>query len=118
MSEVKQIYIEVAGDEHLSSQFRDSLAADIRSRGEVTIRNDLDGSDALLKVSVRGDNGNSTHAEPRVIVIARLANVTGDVIWPELTRGSGAKYIGTVAETSASIATDLGARIQKARRSR
>jgi lipopolysaccharide assembly LptE-like protein len=116
LSQVKTIHIQITGDDALSSQFRNSLAGAIRSSGVVSVNDQLAGSDAQLKVSVRSADQLGVTNRSRVIVTARLANVAGEVIWPAPT--SGASYQGTIAETTASIARDLAERIQKSRQPR
>jgi hypothetical protein len=99
---VKRIYVEATGDEALSREVADVLISGLQPSARFVVAVNRDAADAVLKASVRRDQ-----PKGRALVIARLVNANGDVLWPVTPRGSGEKYVGPATAVAAEIIKDL-----------
>ena len=102
LSAVKRIYVESTGDEALCYEVRGALISALQPGARFAIVTSLDDADAVLKTSVRREQ-----SKGKVLVIARLVNANGEVIWPVTPRGSGEKYLGSAGAAAARIVEDL-----------
>ena len=116
LEQVKQIYIDVSGDESLREPVRQALSVSIRSEAQLSVMQKLQQPDAVLKVSVRGETAGSAGTEAQAVIVVRLVNAGGYVIWPGPAGGSGGKYVGSITEVTGRIARDLSEQIQQARK--
>jgi hypothetical protein len=110
---VKKIYIEVLGDGLLSKNVHELLRVASNSSGRLTLAQNRDEADALLKVSVAGGSAAETE---HLIIVTQLINARGEVIWPH-TNTSG-KYQGSAANVADSLMKDLLNSIRQAERQR
>lgn len=108
LSAVKRIYVESTGDETLRLEVRAAIISALQPGARFAIATSMDDADALLKASVRRDQSNG-----KVLVIARLVNANGEVIWPVTPRGSGEKYLGSTGASGARIVEDLLATVRE-----
>ncbi len=107
LKEIKQIFIEISGDEVLGKQIAEQLAAEIQSLGRFSISNDKENADAALKIYVRHESDVDDPNEKIVTVIVRLVNAEGFVVYPNRKGISGWKYVGEIAKLPKRIADDL-----------
>jgi hypothetical protein len=102
LSAVKRIYVESTGDESVRHEVRRALVSALQPGARFAIVTSLDDADAVLKTSVRREE-----SKGKVLVIARLVNEGGEVLWPVTPRGSGEKYQGSAGAVSDRIVRDL-----------
>jgi hypothetical protein len=99
---VKLIYVETTGDELLSREVAGALMNALQPAVRFAVALNRDDADAVLKAAVRRDQ-----SKGGALVIARLVNANGEVLWPVTPRGSGEKYLGPVAAVAGKIVKDL-----------
>ncbi len=107
LNEIKQIYIEVSGDEVLSRQIREQISAELQKTTGFAIVDNKEQADAALKVYVRHESDGDEPEDKSVTLIVRLVNARGFVIYPNLKRVSGWKYVGVISKLPPRIAQDL-----------
>lgn len=107
LAEIKSIYIEISGDKVLGEKIGERIAADIQNSGAFAITTDRESADAALKIYVRHESDADTREEASVAAVVRLVNAKGFVVYPNVPRVSGWKYVGTLARLPARIAGDL-----------
>jgi Putative zinc-finger len=111
LAEVKRIYVEAVVNENLSRQTRDLMIAKLKASTRVSVIDNKEEADAVLKLSVTqaASKGN------QIKLSARLVNVAGTVIWP--TSGKLRNYQGSTQDTASKLVRDLlrdvGREIQK-----
>lgn len=108
LSAVKRIYVESTGDEALRDEVRAAIISALQPGARFAIVTSPDDADAMLKASVRRDR-----SKGKVLVIARLVNANGEVIWPVTPRGSGEKYLGSTGAAAVRIVEDLLATVRE-----
>lgn len=102
LAEVKNIYVEVLGDENFSGQINRLLSDEITKNKAFTVLTDKEQADAALKISVQHD------PEDKFIrVIVRLVNAEGFVIYPSGKGLIGWKYAGKAEDLPKRIVRDL-----------
>jgi hypothetical protein len=136
LSEMKKIYVEVAGDEPLGQSLRTALMNALRVTGGFLLTANRDEADALFKVSLdarpdsarRGDRDAVANPQvenrpgvgdvevQRVSVVVRLVNASGEVIWPVQGKNSGGRYEGSVRDVAAKITRDMLGEIHRPER--
>lgn len=107
---VKKVHVDPFGSDALSQQFRDQLAAALRTNRRLTVTANRDDADAVLKGKMT-----TTRAE-QVSATVRLVNADGKVIWPVKGSVIGKQYQGAIATVASQIVKDLLADIEKAER--
>jgi hypothetical protein len=107
LSEIKQIYIEVSGDKFLGKQIREQISAELGKITNFVIVDDKEQADAVLKVYVRHESDGDEPEDRSVALIVRLVNAEGFVVYPNLKRISGWKYVGVISKLPPRIAADL-----------
>lgn len=115
LSEVALVYIEITGDAVYGHKIREALTAEINAAGPLRITGDKDAADAAMKIYVRHESDAETRDEASITAIVRLVNAKGFVIYPDLKRVSGWKYVGTVGKLPKRISRDLLNRAGSAR---
>ena len=110
LAEVKTVALDVRGDAALCQQLGVRLTELLSDGRRVTLTNDRDRADAMLKVSASREKDDQS----RGVFLVRLANASGYVIWPLNHGGSGVKYTGEAEEAARRIVQDLLAGMQRA----
>ncbi|MBV8856956.1 MAG: hypothetical protein JOZ02_08510 [Acidobacteria bacterium] len=114
LSNVRKVFIEVAGDGDLGGQASRLLAEGLREGRRVAPTDVKDEADAAFKMSVsvrpqagRGKTAPDPDPARRTVAASvRLVNEDGEVIWP--AGGKGARlYTGTLKDVTGRIAADL-----------
>ncbi len=119
LREVKSIFIEIAGpNPDFNQLLLPVLKAGFEGNGKVTVSEQKDDADALMEVRVGKDSPATRPAPPSTedqnrptSIFVRLLNGRGQIIW---TGSNGGKFIGTPAEISRKIASELASSIEKA----
>lgn len=101
ISEVKQIFIQVGG-EQLSKQMQVEMTKALTASGRFKLSSSKDAADAVLKVSVK----RKTQSD-KVQVTVSVINPRGRVLWPNRKNVTGWQYTGTAAELPARIVKDF-----------
>lgn len=107
LNEIKQIYIEITGDQILGAQIGDQISAELGKSGRFFIVGDKEQADAALKIYVRHESDVDAPEEKMVTAIVRLVNAGGFVVYPNRKGISGWKYVGAIAKLPARMASDL-----------
>ncbi len=107
LNQIKQIYIEITGDEILGAQIAGQISDQLGKSGRFVITNDKDQADAAIKIYIRHESDVDTPEEKMVTAIVRLVNAEGFVVYPNRKGISGWKYVGAIAKLPARIALDL-----------
>lgn len=107
LNEIKQIYIEITGDEILGAQIAGQISDRLGKSGRFVVTDDKEQADAALKIYIRHESDVDEPEEKMVTAIVRLVNVKGFVVYPNRKGISGWKYIGEIAKLPARIAQDL-----------
>ncbi len=107
LGEIKQIYIEISGDIVLGNRLRDEISAELQKATNFIIVTDKDQADAALKVYVRDEADGDEPEDKSVALFVRLVNSEGFVVYPNLKRVSGWKYVGVISKLPPRIALDL-----------
>lgn len=101
LAQVKRVFVEALGDQPISEQVRGLLIKRLAESRRLTVAQNMDEADAVLKLSAMQES-NRTRA-----VIVRLVNADGYVIWPVKGLGSGQRYTGRPVSVAARILEDL-----------
>lgn len=107
LKEIKRIYIEVTGDEVLGKQIQEQISAELQKTTDFVIVSDKEQADAVLKVYVRHESDGDEPEDKTLMLIVRLVNAEGFVVYPNLKRVSGWKYVGVISKLPPRIAADL-----------
>lgn len=107
LNEIKQIYLEISGDQILGKQIAEQIAAELEKSSRFKIISDKEPADAALKIYIRHESDGDSREEASVAAIVRLVNAEGFVIYPNRRKISGWKYVGTMAKLPSRIASDL-----------
>lgn len=107
LTEIKYIYLELSGDEVLSKQIAEQIAAKLVESSRFTVTSDKEQADAALKLYVRHESDSDEPDEKTVAVIVRLVNAKGFVVYPNRKGMSGWKYVGTMEKLPLRLAGDL-----------
>jgi hypothetical protein len=107
LNEIKQIFIEISGDEILGKQIAEKISGDIQNSGRFVITTDKEIADAALKIYVRHESDVDAPEEKMVTAIVRLVNAEGFVVYPNRKGISGWKYVGEIGKLPKRIAGDL-----------
>jgi hypothetical protein len=105
--EIKQIYLEISGDQVLGKQIAAQIAAELGKSGRFKITSDKEQAEAALKIYVRHESDGDSREDASVTAIVRLVNAEGFVVYPNRRKISGWKYVGTMAKLPTRIASDL-----------
>ncbi len=105
-NEIKKIYIEITGDGILGAQIAEQISNELGKSGRFSIT-DKEQADAALKIYIRHESDVDNPQEKMVTALVRLVNAQGFVVYPNLKRISGWKYVGEIAKLPARIAQDL-----------
>lgn len=108
LSAVKRIHVETTGDEPLSREVAGVLISAFQPTARFIVALNRDDADAVLKASVR--RGPS---KGKALIIARLVNANGEVLWPVTPKGSGEKYLGSPAAVAGEMIKDLLGTVQE-----
>lgn len=106
LKEANLIYIEYSGDQILGKRIAAEVASGLAG-GPYTVTADKELADAALKLHVRHESDVDDPEEKMVVVLARLVNAKGFVIYPDRKGITGWKYVGTVKKLSSRVAGDL-----------
>jgi hypothetical protein len=111
LSAVKQIYVEIGGDEAPAKNLREMVAERLRASNRIILAPNRDGADGLLKViAIKGVGTEADRAD------VELINARGNVIWPNSR--SPRKYHGSPAGMSANIVRDILLAMQRSAKGR
>lgn len=105
LDEVRKIYLQPIADNGPTKELSDSLRG--RLANGVIASSDADSADAALKISAQ------PAAEGRIVVVVRVVNANGYVIWPDSRRGSSWRYSGRPEEVANRIVNDLGRAVKR-----
>lgn len=106
-NEIKQIYLELSGDEILGKQIAAQIVAELGTSSRFIVTSDKEQADAALKLYVRHESDGDEPDEKTVAVIVRLVNAKGFVVYPNRKGISGWKYVGTINKLPLRVARDL-----------
>jgi hypothetical protein len=119
---VKKIYLDLSGDERLVQQLARLLSPGLQAGQRLSITQNKDEADAALKLNIKeiatgktvnGNAGNEEAETLSAVVIVRLVNEDGAVIWPGTNRKQERRYNGTIKSVVSRIAADLLQDIRK-----
>jgi hypothetical protein len=113
LSEVARVHAQITGDSSSSQEFSKQLQGRLSGGSGLQLA-DSEGADAALKISVRPASQRA--GDSRVIVIARVANANGYVVWPASRRGSSWRYVGQPRYVAQRLVADLAREIEGAKR--
>jgi hypothetical protein len=113
---VRKIYLDLSGDARLIQQLARLLSPGLQAGQRLSITQNKDEADAALKLNIReiatgkSVNGSVENEEAETlsaVVIVRLVNEDGAVIWPGTNRKQERRYNGTLKSVVSRIAADL-----------
>ena len=107
LSEIRQIYIEITGDQVLGKQISEQISAEMGQTGRFVVTNDKESADAALKIYVRHESDVDEPNEKIVTAIVRLVNAQGFMVYPNRKKVSAWKYIGEIGKVPKRIVADL-----------
>jgi len=116
---VKSLYVEPRGDESLSRAIQNLLNSKLELSKRFSIAQSVDEADAALKLTVSGNlvggkparderrrNAKRRNAES-IVVIAKVVDGSGNVIWPLDNLNKGRKYNGRIESIADKFTSDL-----------
>jgi hypothetical protein len=115
---VKQVYVELLGDDAATGELRGLLIRELKSSQRLATRDNREGTDAVLRASIRQLVAGKTKSQKsdRVLITVRLISFNGEVLWPRKGKGQEARYTGSLKSLAHRIVMDLIAEINKAER--
>lgn len=106
-NEIRQIYIDITGDQILGEKISREIRAELEKSGAFVVTTDKESADAALKIYIRHEADGDLPEDASVAAIVRLVNAEGFIVYPNRKRVSGWKYVGTMAKLPQRIASDL-----------
>ena len=135
LGEVEKVYIELRDDQLSGQELRRKLIQDLNTSRLLTVVVSSEEADASLKIATAPDparqkrDGRKDRAatksssdtrrneadEPQFVIVARLVNARGHVLWPKTDQGFRGRYSGSAAKVCAEMVRDLLAEIRASR---
>lgn len=112
---VRTIFLDITGDRTIGGMIRESLTDELERGGRFHVTSNREQADAALKVFVRHESDGDDPEDRSATLIVRLVNARGFVIYPDIRRASGWKYVGVAVRLAPRIARDLSGAASRAR---
>lgn len=104
LHDVRRIYVEAVGEEPSRHRLSKALGNGLQASNVVSIVQNREDADAVLKIKVERDKGTPAGA---AVFRGQLINANGDIIWPTARTDSGGQYRGSPEEASRKAVADL-----------
>jgi hypothetical protein len=108
LREIRRVYLQPSDDNEVTRKVLVELQKRISG---VLSSVDADNADAAVKISAQTDRSDQT----RVVVIIKMVNANGQVVWPNARHSGSWKYVGRPGLVAERIMSDLNRAVSAAR---